>query len=96
MSKLSILVSVHGRTFTAKGRVAWALWELCRAGEKGVTPIDVPGPRWSGYVHVLRHEYGLDIETVTEKHGGPFPGSHARYVLRSPVQIVADDVKVAA
>ena len=30
------------------GRDAWALMELHRADEAGCTPIDHPGPRWSG------------------------------------------------
>ena len=68
----------------AKGRDAWALLVLKVAGECGVTPIDTPGPRWSGYVFNLRR-MGLLIETLYEAHGGPFPGTHARYVLRSKV-----------
>ncbi len=76
------------------GRVAWALLELAAAGQHGCTPIDNPGPRWSGYVHKLRHDHGLAIEglaieTVHETHGGPFSGNHARYVLRSRVRVLA-------
>ena len=73
------------RTIYLKGRDRWALECLIKAGEKGCTPIDHPGPRWSAYVHDLRHEHGLLIETVTEEHGPPFEGTHARYVLRSVV-----------
>ncbi|WP_235987510.1 winged helix domain-containing protein [Roseibium aggregatum] len=73
---------------TYTGRNAWALSKLIDAGETGCTPIDTPGPRWSGYVHSLRGD-GLDIETVTERHGGPFPGCHARYVLRTPVKVIS-------
>lgn len=76
---LSVVV-VHGRD-------AWALGELLRAGENGCTPIEHPGPRWSGYVHKLR-KAGIDVETRYERHGGPFAGKHARYILRSRVQIV--------
>jgi hypothetical protein len=47
----------------------------------------VPGPRWSGYVFKLRR-LGILIETLHEQHGGPFPGRHARYVLRSPVMVL--------
>jgi hypothetical protein len=72
---------------SAIGRNAWALLELQRVGDAGCTPITHPGPRWSGYVHKLRKR-GLRIETVTERHGGPFPGHHARYVLRSKIQIL--------
>lgn len=45
-----------GRAFVVglKGRDAWALAQLIEAGERGCTPIDQPGPRWSGYVHKLR------------------------------------------
>lgn len=78
------------RTGTATGRDAWALVELIRAGEQGCTPLDTPGPRWSGYVHNLRHEHFLVVETVIERHGGPFSGNHARYVLRSKVRLLPD------
>ena len=66
------------------GRDRWALEALIAAGGDGCTPIDTPGPRWSGYVHNLRN-LGVPIETVTEAHGGPFKGTHARYVLRALV-----------
>ena len=66
-----------GPVVTVRGREAWA-------GERGCTPIDTPGPRWSGYVHDLR-KLGIVIETIHEPHQGAFPGSHARYVLRSRV-----------
>lgn len=74
-------------TRTAKGRDAWALAELLQAGERGVTPIERPAPRWSHYVYKLRG-FGFAIETNDEPHGGPYAGSHARYVLRSPVEVV--------
>ncbi|MBM4073844.1 MAG: hypothetical protein FJ271_33740, partial [Planctomycetes bacterium] len=78
-----------GATFIAIGRCGWALQTLIDAGACGCTPLDCPGPRWSGYVHRLRRDHGLLIETLDERHGGPFAGSHARYVLREPVAIVA-------
>ena len=77
------------------GRNAWALTESVKAGLNGCTPITDLGPRWSAYVHNLRHEYGLNIQTIHEAHGGPFPGSHARYVLLSSVQIVSSDSEAA-
>ena len=73
--------------FYIKGRERWALENLIRAGKHGCTPIDHPGPRWSAYVHSLRHEFHLHIETIHEKHEGPFPGTHARYVLHSLVEV---------
>lgn len=66
------------------GRERWALECLSDAGPNGCTPIDHPGPRWSAYVFDLR-QMGVEIETITEPHGDPFPGTHARYVLRSRV-----------
>ena len=67
------------------GRNRWALEQLARAGAEGCTPIDNPAPRWSAYVFNLRC-FGVDIETRHEKHGGKYPGNHARYVLRATVE----------
>jgi hypothetical protein len=74
------------RRITPPGRVAWALSSLIIAAGKGCTSIDNPGPRWSAYIFKLKRDYHLDIETITEGHGGEFKGTHARYVLRSRVQ----------
>ena len=91
---ISLLPDGVDRRFN--GRLAWALHALVVAGEAGCTPLDHPGPRWSGYVHQLRRA-GLVIETRDERHAGPYPGRHARYVLRSEVEIVSigDREKVA-
>ena len=79
--------SLSGVERTATGRVAWALAELAKAGSEGCTPITTPGPRWSDYIYKIK-KLGINIETVTERHGGAFAGHHARYVLRSPLQIL--------
>lgn len=71
------------------GRDQWALDRLRAAGGKGCTPISEPAPRWSAYVFNLR-SLGVEIETVTEPHGGDYPGHHARYVLRSTVDPVLE------
>lgn len=92
--RLLIQIDNADAVFSVKGRDAWALSELMSAGEKGCTPIDTPAPRWSAYVHNLRNA-GIIIETHHEAHGGPFPGSHARYTLVSVVTIV-DGVADAA
>ncbi len=84
-----------GAPITVVGRDAWALRNLVGAGAAGCTPIDHPGPRWSHYIFKLRG-FGFVIETVDEKHGGPFPGSHARYVLRSQVELLSESDKRAA
>lgn len=83
------------RPFVLRGRNAWALSELIREGKKGCTPIDNPGPRWSAYVFNLKHEYGLEIETINEPHKGPFPGTHARYVLHSSVFRASENSEAA-
>jgi hypothetical protein len=89
--KLTITARIlpDGETVRVIGRDAWALRNLVNAGVRGCTPIDHPGPRWSHYVFKLRG-FGFSIETIDEKHGDPFAGSHARYVLRSLVQIVSE------
>lgn len=89
--KLRILARIEpdGGAHEVIGRDAWALTNLIRAGERGCTPIDTPGPRWSHYVFKLRRA-GFVIETIHEDHGGPFAGTHARYVLRSVVTIITE------
>lgn len=85
----TLLVIIEGdppREVELRGRDAWALRQLIASGPRGVTPIDNPAPRWSHYVWNLRG-YGLDIETIHERHGGAFPGNHGRYVLRSAVMV---------
>ncbi|UWQ14195.1 hypothetical protein K3556_15000 [Aliiroseovarius sp. M344] len=70
-----------------KGRNAWAMLQLVHAGKRGCTPINNPAPRWSAYVHNAR-KFGVNIETIHEKHGGAFPGTHARYVLHDDVRVI--------
>ena len=83
------------RSMSFKGRDAWALDELIAAAESGCTPIDTPGPRWSAYVLKLRRA-GLNAETITEAHGGPFKGTHARYVLRTKVRRITPAMREAS
>jgi hypothetical protein len=87
---VELLASIDGRSaVTIKGRYARCLHTLIQAGEKGVSPaMDDPMPRWSHYVFWLRSHHQVIIETVTEKHGGPYAGTHARYVLRSMVTLL--------
>ncbi|CAN7565065.1 winged helix domain-containing protein [Aminobacter sp. LjRoot7] len=70
------------------GREAWALLNLKRARKDGCTALEQPAVRWAAYIHDLRHNFGLDIESIHESHKGPFPGTHCRYVLRSDVTIL--------
>ena len=89
MKKLIITARIlpDGKPMALVGRAAWALRNLVYVGDAGCTPIDHPGPRWAHYVYLLRG-YGFLVETVHESHGGPFAGTHARYVLRSKVEIL--------
>ncbi len=97
-SKFSLKATILDRdpdcTIDLKGRDAWALSSLVDAGLKGCTPLDTPGPRWSGYVFNLR-QMGFDIETIHERHTGPFAGTHARYVLRSKVHLETPEDAIA-
>lgn len=90
-NKLTITFQIKpdGAWREAKGRDAWALLQLATAGNRGVTPIQNPAPRWSAYVHNLR-KMGMPIETIHEAHGGAFAGTHARYVLRADINIESE------
>ncbi len=87
---IELIASIDGGpAMTIKGRYARCLHTLIQAGGKGVAPaMDDPMPRWSHYVFWLRSHFGAAIETVTEKHGGAYAGTHARYVLRSSVTLL--------
>lgn len=74
------------RTFELKDRLGWTAYQLAEAGAKGVTPIERPAPRWSGYVHDLR-SMGFPIETEMVPHDGSYPGHHARYRLACDVTV---------
>jgi hypothetical protein len=88
VTRLTFRIEPDGIARELRGRYAWTLYALVEAGERGVTPIDRPAPRWSHYVDILRDREGLAIETIEERHGGPFRGWHGRYVLRTPVEIL--------
>ena len=87
---------------TPSGRIAInarqprrALAALIQAGSKGVTALELSSwaYRLGAYVHTLRHDYGLTIETLREPHDG---GWHGRYVLHTPCQIIGGAVRGAA
>lgn len=86
--EIAVRTLPDGLTFKVKGRDGWALAQLVKAGDKGCTPIDNPGPRWSAYVFNLKNQYGLDVKTIHEPHRGSFPGTHARYVLLTEVEVI--------
>ncbi|HZH09299.1 MAG TPA: hypothetical protein VEZ24_02900 [Microvirga sp.] len=84
-----------GTELTLRGREAWALEELLRAGRQGVTPISRPAPRWSDYIKRLRAK-GIVIATLSEPHDGPYHGRHGRYVLTSPLTVIETTYEVKA
>jgi hypothetical protein len=73
-------------TLHLKGRLAWTMLELVKAGDKGITPLHNPAPRVSHYVMTLRRK-GVAIETDMQPHGGAFPCEHGVYRLKSAVTI---------
>lgn len=79
-----------GTTIRCNGREALTLLTLVDRGDKGVSGVDFPGGpayRLGAYVFDLRG-MGVGIETGSESHG---IGTHARYKLTTPVEIVAVD-----
>ena len=85
---ITCVVMPNRNVLIIKGRLAWCLRELLTAGDKGITAYAKPTPHVSDYVRRLRKNYGFRIETEREKHGGLYPGIHARYRLKSEVQVV--------
>lgn len=86
---------VGGKRFRVVGRDAETLLLLIRRGERGVTAFDFPGGpafRLGAYIFDLRAE-GLDIRTDREPHDG---GTHARYTLMKPVEVIGIDVGVSS
>lgn len=73
-------------TISIQGRELWALTKLLESGATGCTAQQVGAARLAAYVHKLRNR-GIRIETNSEPNRGDFPGSHARYVLVTEVQI---------
>lgn len=53
---------------------------------RGATFGGEPAPHLSAHLFTLR-ALGLVIDAIPEPRGGPFPGSHGRYVLRTVVAI---------
>lgn len=89
---IRLVVSVDGsKPKTFRGRQAWTLNELNRAGKNGVATVERPAPRWSDYVMHLRRA-GVGIATLHEKHGGAYRGHHGRYRLTCKVRVIEKEV----
>lgn len=80
------------------GRYAQTLSALIAAGPRGITALEMSSwaLRLAHYIHVLRKDYGLDISTEHENHGGQFPGRHGRYRLHTRVRILDEVMGDAA
>ena len=92
---MRVRILPDGPTIRVNGREAWTLRRLIDAGAKGISGFDQIGPRLSAYIFDLKR-LGFSIETQHEKHGGQFPGNHARYVLRSAVEVLEETKRAAA
>jgi hypothetical protein len=81
------VVTPAGRIAVNARQPRRALAALINAGSDGVTALELSSwaYRLGAYVHTLRHDYGLAIETLREPHDG---GWHGRYVLHTPCQII--------
>jgi hypothetical protein len=75
-------------------RAEFFLEKMLAAGSQGITTIDYPGVRVGDAVHKLR-KAGIRIETQYEQHGGEFAGHHGRYILRSKVVRLSDNIAAA-
>lgn len=88
--KLTVIARIvpDDRAFTVSGRPAETLLSLVEAGPRGITSLEAFQAGWAvrlaAYVHRLRSECGLVIETRREPHQG---GSHGRYILHSLLEV---------
>ena len=90
---LIVYVDEYPHAYVVSGRNAWALLELMNVGEHGCTPLENPAPRWSADIHSLRTA-GVEIETIRERHSGPYPAALAHYILRTnitDVEVIESD-----
>ena len=73
------------------GRQLQTLELLLQQGATGCTFFQHPDRRWAVYVHRLV-ALGFNIRIIKERHGGVYPGYHARYILVSDVTHLSDEV----
>jgi hypothetical protein len=76
-----------GQPIQLTGKTALTMEALIHAEQKGITALEMSSwaLRLAAYVHRLRTDYGMAIETLHELH---VDGWHGRYVLQSRVQIM--------
>jgi hypothetical protein len=84
---IKVQVTVDGspvRRFAS--RDSGTLHKWTQTTEGGCTLSEHPAPRWNHDVCWLLWER-VGSQTVAEKHDGRYAGTHARYVLRSRVEV---------
>lgn len=91
MAKFWVTVRLAtGSDIVVKGREAETIIALVEAGSRGITSLDASRAGWAyrlaAYIHRLKTDYGISIETRRESHDG---GSHGRYFLRTAVEILS-------
>lgn len=96
MAKLSVEFKLpDGAIRKAKGQEAKTLLLLTEKGQRGVVAYDFHGGppfRLPAYTWSLQRKHGLAIETRHENHDS---GWHGRFVLHTPVEIIAVNDPVA-
>jgi hypothetical protein len=85
----SFRIAGENRVCQVEGQEARTLAALYDAGPAGITALEMStwALRLAHYVMKLKKQ-GLSIEMLREKHAGPVPGWHGRYVLRSQIEIL--------
>jgi hypothetical protein len=89
--KLTARSAPDGKPFTVSGQEARTLALLIQKGKAGVVAFDFAGGppfRLPAYCWSLQRNLGLTIQTLREPHQG---GWHGRFVLHTPVEIIAVD-----
>lgn len=96
MTRLSVKFKLpDGVIRRARGQEAATLLLLTESGQRGVVAFDFRGGppfRLPAYTWSLHRKHGLAIETRHENHDG---GWHGRFVLHTPVEIIAVNDPVA-
>ena len=91
-ARITFKVLSTGAVFEVEGQESRTLVALVDAGHRGITSLEVStwALRLAHYIMKLRRR-GLEIDMERERHGGPVPGEHGRYFLRSGIQILLQE-----
>ena len=95
--KTRFKIAGDDKIYEVLGQEARTLNALIAAGSGGITSLEMSSwaLRLAHYAMKLRR-LGLDIETVREDHHHPVKGWHARYILKTSIQILGDQGRAAA